>query len=50
MKKYGIRKEKEFGCTIYSVYNKETNIRVNYFANMEDAQAFMARQIHAIKF
>lgn len=45
MKQYGIRKEKE-----YSVYNKETNIRVNYFANMEDAQAFMARQIHAIKF
>ena len=40
---YEIRKETECGCTIYSVYNTETGNRVNYFATMEDAQAFIAR-------
>lgn len=45
--KYEIRKETEFGCTIYSVYNRETTNRVNYFAKRENAQAFIARQIYA---
>ena len=40
---YEIRKETECGWTIYSVYNTETGNRVNYFATMEDAQAFIAR-------
>ena len=40
---YEIRKETECGCTIYSVYNTETGNRVNYFATMEDVQAFIAR-------
>ena len=41
---YEIRKETECGWTIYSVYNTETGNRVNYFATMEDAQAFIARK------
>lgn len=50
MEKYGIRKEIEFGCTIYSIFNKETGVKINYYANREDAEKFLARQIHAIKF
>lgn len=38
--KYEVRKEVEYGCTIFSVYNTETNTRVNYFATTEEAQAF----------
>ena len=41
---YEIRKETECGWTIYSVYNSETGNRVNYFANEEEAQAFIARK------
>ena len=37
---YEIRKETECGWNIYSVYNTETNTRVNYFATTEEAQAF----------
>ena len=37
--KYEVRKEVEYGCTIFSVYNTETNTRVNYFATTEEAQA-----------
>ena len=38
--KYEVRKEVEYGCTIFSVYNTKTNTRVNYFATTEEAQAF----------
>ena len=38
--KYEVRKEVEYGCTIFSVYNTETNTRVNYFATTEEAQSF----------
>ena len=42
--KYEIRKETECGWTIFSVYNTETNTRVNYFATAEEAQGFAHRQ------
>lgn len=42
--RYKVRKEVEYGCTIFSVYNTETNTRVNYFATTEEAQAFAERQ------
>lgn len=42
--RYEVRKEVECGCTIFSVYNTETNARVNYFATAEEAQAFAHRQ------
>lgn len=42
--KYEVRKEVEYGCTIFSVYNTETNTRVNYFATSEEAQTFAHRQ------
>lgn len=42
--KYEVRKEVEYGWTIFSVYNTETNTRVNYFATDEEAQAFAHRQ------
>ena len=41
---YEVRKEVECGCTIFSVYNTETNARVNYFATAEEAQTFAHRQ------
>ena len=46
--KYEVRKEVEYGWTIFSVYNTETNTRVNYFATDEEAQAFAHRQEDAI--
>lgn len=45
--RYKVRKEVEYGCTIFSVYNTETNTRVNYFATTEEAQAFAERQENA---
>lgn len=47
--KYEIRKEVEFGCTIYSIINKETGVRINYYYNKEDAGNFLVRQILLIK-
>ena len=46
---YEIRRETEFGCTIYSVYNTETNIRVNYFADKKKAHEFITRNTYARK-
>ena len=43
--KYEIRKEVEFGCTIYSIINKETGVRINYYSNKEEARKFLVRQI-----
>lgn len=43
--KYEIRKEVEFGCTIYSIINKETGVRINYYSNKEEAGMFLVRQI-----
>ena len=43
--KYEIRKEVEFGCTIYSIINKETGVRINYYPKKEDARMFLVRQI-----
>lgn len=43
--KYEIRKEVEFGCTIYSIINKETGARINYYYNKEDARKFLVSQI-----
>ena len=43
--KYEIRKEVESGCTIYSVINKETGVRINYYSNKEEAGKFLVRQI-----
>lgn len=42
--KYEVRKEVEFGCTIFSVYNTKTNNRVNLFETIEEAQLFAERQ------
>ena len=42
--KYEVRKEVEYGWMIFSVYNTETNNRVNYFATDEEAQTFAHRQ------
>lgn len=42
--KYEVRKEVECGWTIFSVYNTETNTRVNYFETAEEAQTFAHRQ------
>ena len=47
--RYEVRKEVELGCTIFSVYNTETNNRVNYFATAEEAQTFAHRQEAAIE-
>ena len=47
--KYVIKKEKEYGCVIYSVYNQETNSRVNYFSTREAAQSFIERQNKPMK-
>ena len=41
---HNVRKEVECGWTIFSVYNTETNNRVNYFATAEEAQTFAHRQ------
>ena len=43
--KYEIRKEVEFGCTIYSIINKETGVRINYYYNKEEAGKFLVSQI-----
>ena len=43
--KYEIRKEVEFGCTIYSIINKETGVRINYYSNKEEAGKFLVSQI-----
>ena len=43
--KYEIRKEVESGCTIYSVVNKETGVRINYYSNKEEAGMFLVSQI-----
>lgn len=43
--KYEIRKEVESGCTIYSIINKETGVRINYYKNKEEAGMFLVRQI-----
>lgn len=43
--KYEIRKEVESGCTIYSIINKETGVRINYYSNKEEAGMFLVRQI-----
>ena len=43
--KYEIRKEVEFDCTIYSIINKETGVRINYYSNKEDAGKFLVSQI-----
>ena len=42
--RYEVRKEVEYGCTIFSVYNTETNNRVNFFETTEEAQTFAHRQ------
>ena len=43
--KYEIRKEVESGCTIYSVINKETGVRINYYSSKEEAGMFLVNQI-----
>lgn len=43
--KYEIRKEVEFGSTIYSIINKETGVRINYYSNKEEAGKFLVSQI-----
>lgn len=40
MEKYIVRKETECGCTIYSIINAETGVRVNYFADEQSAIKF----------
>ena len=42
--RHEVRKEVECGCTIFSVYNTETNNRVNFFETTEGAQTFAHRQ------
>ena len=43
--KYEIKKEVEFGCTIYSIINKETGVRINYYSSKEEAGMFLVNQI-----
>lgn len=40
MEKYIVRKETEYGCTIYSIINAETGVRVNYYADEQSAIKF----------
>lgn len=44
MKKYIVREEKEYGCTIYRVVNSENGARVNYFNDRESAETFANKQ------
>ena len=44
MEKYFIRKEKEYGCSIYSVINVTTGNRVNYFPSYNLAKEFINHQ------
>ena len=41
---YEVRKEIEYGCIIYSVYDKRIDVRVNHYGNYDDAMAFAERQ------
>lgn len=40
MEKYIVRKETECGCTIYSIINAETGVRVNHYAEEQSAIKF----------
>ena len=40
MEKYIVKKETECGCTIYSIINAETGVRVNHYKDREDAEKF----------
>lgn len=43
--KYEIRREVQFGCIIYSIINKETGVRINYYSYKEEAGRFLVHQI-----
>lgn len=49
MEKYIVRKETEYGCTIYSIINAKTGIRVNYYADEHSAIMFAKRQNEAVQ-
>lgn len=49
MEKYIVRKETECGCTIYSIINAETGVRVNHYADEHSAIMFAKRQNEAVK-
>lgn len=49
MEKYIVRKETECGCTIYSIVNAETGVRVNYYADEHSAIMFAKRQNEAVQ-
>ena len=44
MKKYIVQKEIEYGCTIHSVINAQTGIRVNIFTDTMLAESFANKQ------
>ena len=44
MKKYIVQKEIEYGCTIHSVINAKTGIRVNIFTDPMLAESFANKQ------
>lgn len=49
MEKYIVKKETECGCTIYSIINAETGVRVNYYADEHSAIMFAKRQNEAVQ-
>lgn len=49
MEKYIVRKETECGCTIYSIINAETGVRVNHYADEHSAIMFAKRQNEAVQ-
>lgn len=49
MEKYIVRKETEYGCTIYSIINAKTGVRVNYYADEHSAIMFAKRQNEAVQ-
>lgn len=44
MEKYIVRQEVEYGCTIFSIINAETGVRVNYYPDRESAERFAEKQ------
>lgn len=49
MEKYIVRQEVEYGCTIYSIINAETGVRVNYYADEQSAIKFAKKQNEAVQ-
>lgn len=49
MEKFIVKKETECGCTIYSIINAETGVRVNHYADESSAIKFAKKQNEAVQ-